>query len=325
MHRAPLRRLRGRLPSLLAALLCARPMRAQANSGALDLLLPIGARATALGGAYAAEPGAEAVWWNPAGLARLPRKEIALDHFETFQIKGNAVSLVVPAAGIGAFAATARLFDYGTTPSVDQNGNENGSILTRSVAYGATFSAPLGPRADLGITYRLYQFRIDCVGACASQVSTTSIVDVGAQLRPLPARPLSVGLTLRQLGPSLQVVDKPQADALATRVHLGVGYDVTPAAPSPLTVHLATEVVSSVSLREPELRAGGEVRYTPGNTTLLARAGYALLQTRSESNGPALGLGIAQGRVRLDFARVFETFSTTLGVPPTFISIRVGL
>src|ERR1700737_791520 len=97
----------------LAVVLIPRVAQAQAVNGALDLLLPIGARATALGRAFVAEQGSEAIWWNPAGLARLSKPEFAIDHFSNINVTGGeAVSLIFPASPVGVFGISARLFNY---------------------------------------------------------------------------------------------------------------------------------------------------------------------------------------------------------------------
>ena len=110
------------------ALLAPLSARAQTNSAALDLLYPIGARATAMGAAFAAEQGGGAIWFNPAGLARLTKPEFALDHFANFQIEGaEALSLILPAGPVGVFGIGARIFNQGTLTTTGFNGEELGT------------------------------------------------------------------------------------------------------------------------------------------------------------------------------------------------------
>jgi hypothetical protein len=306
----------------------AHPLPAQANNGALDLLLPVGARATGMGGAFVAEQGSEAVWWNPAGMARLTKAEFGLDHFETVFIKGDALSLIIPVRSVGAFGLSARLFNYGESTRVDTAGVETGTLLNRTVVFGASFSAPVGKNLDAGVTFHLYQGRNDCVGACDSGLFTTSAVDAGVLFRPVADGPLRIGFEVRNLGPSLQVHDKPQADALPTRVHLGATYDPVFAQLSQdIRVRGSAEVVTGLGLGDAEFRAGVQAGYVTAQSTLLVRAGYVAQpgSAGSSSTGPSLGIGLAQGRVALDLSRIFETFSTGLGTPPTYISIRVRL
>ncbi|MGH7452924.1 MAG: hypothetical protein ACRENG_16365, partial [bacterium] len=53
------------------------------TAGALELLLPVGSRGTALGGNFIASiSGVEAMHWNPAGVAASPyRAELMASHF----------------------------------------------------------------------------------------------------------------------------------------------------------------------------------------------------------------------------------------------------
>ncbi|MEO6525535.1 MAG: hypothetical protein ABIP93_02810 [Gemmatimonadaceae bacterium] len=319
---------------LLGALvLGARDAQSQvANDGALDLLVPIGARSTAMGTAFVAEEGSETIWWNPAGIARMTRPEFAIDHLENFILKGDAISVIAPVKRLGAFGLTARLFNYCTDcQGADPSGNPTSTLYYRSNVIGASFATTFGSRLAAGVTYRLYQLRSDCSGFCELTplgTSTTSAVDVGVQIRPFPKRPLRVGIALRNAGLSLQVKDKPQADALPTRVHLGMSYDPTfVQLASEVKLSATAELVSSVGFENPELHMGAQVGYVAGPSVLIIRGGYVAQQSSGgeSATGPSLGLGLASGRVQLDLARIFESFSSGLGKPPTYISIRIRL
>lgn len=325
------------VPILLAALCAALSMDARtaqaqaANSGALDLLIPIGARATGMGTAFVAEQGSEAIWWNPAGIARLTRAEFAIDHLENFALKGDAISLIAPVKRLGALGLTARLFNYGEQENTDPSGTPIGTTLRRSIVLGGTFATTFGPRANAGVSYRLYQFRNDCSGFCVNELqgsSATSAVDLGLQFQPLLTRPLRFGVALRNVGPRLQIKDQPQADALPARVHLGVSYDPRfTSMTDAITLRSTAELVSSVGFDDQELHLGAQAGYAAGPSLLVIRAGYIVQKSSGGDapTGPSLGLGLVSGRVQLDLARVFESFSSGLGKPPTYISIRVGL
>lgn len=308
---------------MLVALVSPSSAAAQANSGALDLVYPIGARATGMGTAFVAEQGSESVWWNPAGLARMTKPEFALDHFETFLMKGDAPSFILPVKPIGVFAVSARLFDYGAIEERDSLNNPLGDFPNRTWVFGASFAADFGSAFDAGVTYHLFRGEAGLTPAFG-----TSAVDVGIQYRPVSTSPLRIGFEIRNLGLSLQVRDKPQADELPTRLHLGISYDPTFAElPKEITTHVTAEVVSDKSVANREFRLGAQLGYAAGPSRLLIRAGYVKQQGVGSAllAGPSLGLGLTSGRVQLDLARIFESFSTGLGTPPTYISIRVGL
>lgn len=321
-----------RLLVLAAVALAPASLLAQTNSGALDLLYPIGARATAMGAAYAAEQGSEAIWWNPAGISRLTKPEFGIDHFDNFILAGDAVSLILPAGAVGVFGIAARLFNYDTIPGTGQTGENIGITNPRSISLGATFAASFGQQFSAGLSFRVYQINVACSGVCSDALVTspfTGFLDAGVQFRPSPTSPVQVGILLSNLGPDLQVHDQPQADALPARLHVGASYQPTSPGWDPaIRVKGTAEFVSSVALSSKELHVGAELGYTSGSTLLLVRGGYvvqAVTEGSERGTGPSLGLGIASGRVQVDLARIFETFSTNLGKPPTYISIRVGL
>ena len=318
---------------LLAALLLAPVnVRGQSVNGALDVLFPTGARATSMGTAVAAEQGGEALWWNPAGIARLTKPEFALDHFATFVVEsGDAASFILPAGPVGVFAISGRLLNYGTTTNKDVNNVELGTSSVRSVVFGGTFAAAFGDRVSAGVTFRLYRLTAPCSGVCYNVVvadARSALVDAGIQFQPSLASPFSFGAVLSNVGPDLQVHDQPQADALPARLHLGMSYRPTSSQWDPaLRVRTSIEFVATPSLSRGEVHLGGEVGYVSGQATLYLRGGYIYEQSGGpeSSVGPSLGFGIASGRVQLDFAQVFDSFSTGLGKPPRYVSIRIGL
>src|SRR5437867_7075822 len=84
------RRLRSFTNAACAALVagvCSRPAPSfAAPAGFAFLEIPSGARASAMGGAYASlAQGAEAAFWNPAGLEATRGTQITASHFELYQ------------------------------------------------------------------------------------------------------------------------------------------------------------------------------------------------------------------------------------------------
>src|SRR5262245_30167533 len=144
-----MRRLLSRGASLiLAALSClagpqtAGAQRTVAQEGALFLLLPIGARAVGLGQATVASlQSSEAVWYNPAGLAAVSTVEAALHHSQALVATGDAVAVVAPIRLLGVLALSASVLNFGEQSVSDPNGATLGTILPRSLVYGASYAA----------------------------------------------------------------------------------------------------------------------------------------------------------------------------------------
>src|SRR5688500_19637550 len=97
--------------ALALALATAFPAARAQSEAAIFLLLPVGARTLGQGQAtVASETGSEAVWANPAGLARQTTREIAIHHSTTLADTGYAHHYVSPARSTGVMAISIRQF-----------------------------------------------------------------------------------------------------------------------------------------------------------------------------------------------------------------------
>lgn len=307
-----------------------RTLRAQAitqSQGAEFLLLPVGARATALGQAAAADGGTtEAIFWNPAGLAGVTRSEFAVHHYDAFFGTGDAIAVAAHSARLGTFAVAAYLVNYGDldlTPR-DGSGIPIGRISPRNVALSASYATELGGGVDIGLTYKLVQFRVDCSGDCTDvpgSIATTHAVDVGVRYTAA-AVPLVVGASVRNLGFPLQVDNSPQADPLPTRFSVGVAYLVVrPTSLRPeeqFDVRVLTDVQGAFRRGQEAPVALVGVESGVGDLIRI-RGGYAFLD--SGARGPSLGVGIRIGGMSLDIAKAF--FANQIGErEPFHVSFR---
>jgi hypothetical protein len=317
------------LLALVPARLAVAQAVATAEGGAF-LLLPVGARATALGQAAAADAGStEALFWNPAGLAGLTRGELALHHYSAFFGNGDAVVLAVPSAAVGTFAVSAYVVDYGdfelTVGGPDGGPDPIGRFTARNVALAASYATDVVAGISAGLAYKLVQFRIDCTGQCAnipSPTGTTHAVDVGFQLALPTAAPIVIGAAVRNVGFKLQVTNRAQADPLPTRVQVGASMGLV--RPVPGTERLDLRVLADlqgvvgqgslqpVTLFGAESGVGERVRL---------RAGYAFVE--GLARGPSLGLGVRFGSLALDLARVFYDANGLGEQEPAHLSFRV--
>lgn len=298
-----------------------------ATEGAIFLLMPIGAKSVALGQAVAAEQGgSESVWWNPAGLARTEKKELAIHHDQSIIGTGDAVSFIYPSELLGVLAASVYLLDIGEEPvTVPGSGTRVGTIYPRFLVFAATYATPLGGRINAGLTYKLVQFRVDCSGLCANVPTTSSTggaIDAGVQYSlPIPA-PVWLGVAIRNLGPKLQVKDSEQADPLPTRVQVGATYQVTPLERYARHVDLRinADVIDELSFESPSARLGADLGY---RKFAFFRAGYLFKEVEgSERYGPSIGIGLVTGSLHIDLARLFDEFSSGVSDPPTYLSVR---
>ena len=312
----------------IATIAALTPARADAQKpateGALFLLLPIGARAVGEGQAVVAdEPGSEAVWWNPAAIARGDRREIAIHHSQTIIATGDAVTLVVPSALLGVLAVGANIVYYGREDITDTVGTV-GVLIPQNIVYAATYATPVAKRFAAGISYKIVQLRLDCSGGCAgvpTVSASSSALDAGIQARLAGLVPATIGVAIRNVGPRLQVNDKDQSDPLPTRVQAGIAVEVPNggAIPPEVRLRVLADLLSDVRFSSPSPRFGLSIGY---RDRAFFRTGYLFDRGDGEGNGPSLGFGIASGSLVLDIGRIVRGLSADAGKPPTHVSLR---
>ncbi|MFN2397098.1 MAG: PorV/PorQ family protein [Gemmatimonadaceae bacterium] len=310
------------------ALLAALPVRAASQGGGLAtegapfLLIPVGARALGQGQAVVAyQGGSEAVWWNPAGLARAEKREAAVHHYQSFVGTGDAVSLLFPSSRLGVVTGSLYILNYGEDQLTDANGFPLGTVTPRNLVYAATYSTTVGARFNAGVTFKVVQFRIDCTGSCGGlDVSaSTSAIDLGAQYQAEGIAPVTLGVAVRHLGLRLQVKDNDQADPLPTRLQVGAQYRVTVIEryARDTELHVSGDVIGALDLEAPAARVGADIAW---RKRVHLRGGYAF--DDSQAAGPSVGIGLAVGSLFVDVARLFEGFSESAGEAPSYVSLR---
>lgn len=126
------------------------------TAGAAELLIPVGSRGTAMGGAVVSNvSGVEAIYWNPAGLADLDGTEVMFTHQPYLaDIDVNYFGLATRIYGFGTIGAAAKVVSIGDMEETTQGDPEGtgrsfsptlsvmslsyANILTANVSFGAT-------------------------------------------------------------------------------------------------------------------------------------------------------------------------------------------
>ena len=314
------------LAALAAVIGTAAPLSAQdvATEGALFLLLPVGGRAVGRGQAIVATvDGSEAVWWNPAGLARQAKRELAIHHSQPFfDTQANALTLVLPSSLLGVLAVSANVLDFGDGDQTDSVGNPIGTITTRSYVYAATYATTAGSRFNAGVTYKVLQFQVNCSAGCAAGEganATTSAIDLGAQYDLRGLAPVALGVALRNLGPSLQVKDSPQRDRLPVRLQFGARWRVAPLERRMKETELSAsaDAIGRPANRSPSWRTGVDAVWRKRASL---RAGYVF--EGPDASGAAIGLGIRQGALIVDIGHQFGAMVSRTGGDPVYVTLR---
>jgi hypothetical protein len=319
-----MRRLRSVSAALALALGAAVPAARAQSDTALFLLLPVGARTLGQGQAtVASETGTEAVWSNPASLARQTTRETAIHHSTTLAVTGDALTFASPVRALGVMALSINLYNFGEQQiTEDPNQPPVGLLLPRNVVYALTWARGLGAHLNAGINYKLVQARIDCTGQCGdigTGSGTASAFDVGAQYRFSDNVPLTLGAAIRSIGGDLRATaDEPPAK-LPRRVQLGASYRLRfiDRYLTDMDVRIAGEMDSAPSFEDAGFRFGSAVVY---QNRVHLRAGWGTADT--EASGPSVGFGITAGKLSFDIARTFEGLSADAGEPPTYFSLR---
>jgi hypothetical protein len=292
------------------------------GEGALDLVLPTGARAVALGQATMALDGTtESVWWNPSALAGMRGTSAAIHHSQSIGGTADAIAVVANSRALGSFGVSASLRDFGATTGVDDSGTEGGTILPRSLIYAATYAASVD-KLSVGLSYKLVQWRIDCTGPCSGEtgiLSSTSALDAGAQFSLAPVLPVRIGASVRNVGLRVQVNDEQQSDPLPSRLQAGMEWRVNAlkALADGAELLVSADMVSDMRRIDPSPRVGAELAW---HRRILLRGGYA--SRDAGFGGPSLGVGYDTGNLAIDFARLFDEVSSATGAAPTYLSVR---
>ena len=221
------------------------------TAAAPELLIPVGARAMALGGATLATTASiEALHWNPAGLARA--RTHASMMFSTMSYLAD-VRVHYAAVGarfepLGWLALSIKTLDFGEIPITTEMAPD-GTGATFSPTFftvGATYARALTDRITLGSTAHYVVERIE-------RVSATGVsFDAGLQYANLGGiQDLDLGVAVKHIGSRLQFngpgllrpgqldglrrpraaykVEASSAD-LPSTFELGLGYHRTPTA-----------------------------------------------------------------------------------------------
>ncbi|MEP6765766.1 MAG: PorV/PorQ family protein [Gemmatimonadaceae bacterium] len=294
------------------------------NPGALFLLLPLGARTVALGEAVVADTslGTEALWWNPAALARLQKREVAIHHSQTFAGNSDLLVFAYPSKRLGTLTAGVDIFDGGGDQAVtDSVGTFLGNASNRNFVFMASYATPIGKRLSVGLTGKVVVYKVAC-SVCALPTPSTNAIDIGAQYVLSWRLPITIGASARNLGQPFQVKDAEQADPLPRLIQVGARVQIPIAVldSNDTAFDVSADVFSSPAYSGPGLRLGASLTYSHDYAL---RVGYKTAAGDNDNqNGFSIGFGFTKGSFGLDFARRFDSTSQ-LGTSPTYVSLRV--
>ncbi len=323
------------------------------TNAAPELLIPVGARDIAMGGSsIATSTGLEAIFWNPAGLARSEFNANAMfshmNHIADIGVEYVAVSAAFE--GFGTLGLSFKALSIGDINITTEDAPDGtGEIFSPSVINaGLTFSRLLTDRVSVGATATLISQRFDRVSATGFAFSA------GVQYSGLAGfRGLSVGVAVKNIGPQLtfegdgllrsaQPLDVLRSSTpfqvqaasfeLPSTIEIGVAYTIDVADQN--VVNVATAFQSN-NFGTDQYNFGAEYDY---NDQFFLRGGYSLSESTTDDSVPlsdktsflygftaGAGVHTLVGEVDLRFDYAFRNvdFSEAFGDNHIF-SVKLG-
>ena len=198
-----------RMAGCLVLLACVASFASAANkdrigtAGAQELLIPVGARSIAMGGSSMVfATGAEAIYWNPAGLGRMTNSVDAMlssmNYIADIGIIYGAIG--VKAGDFGTLGFSVKSINFGSIPVTtsqfpDGTGEQYAPVF---ITLGATYAKALTDRIAIGVTANLVSERILELSA------STVALNFGIQYQNLAVQGLNLGITVKNIGAGMQ-------------------------------------------------------------------------------------------------------------------------
>ncbi len=173
------------------------------TAGAQELLIPVGARGVAIGASSSLFlKGADAIYWNPAGLSRMDRGVEAMfsqmSYLADIGVSYGAVA--VQAGDFGTLGFSLKSLGFGDIPvtTVEYPDGTGEQYSPTFLTLGLTYSRLLTDRISVGATAYLLSEKI-------LNMSASGIVfDVGIQYQNLGVQGLNLSVAVKSIGPNMK-------------------------------------------------------------------------------------------------------------------------
>jgi hypothetical protein len=181
------------LPLLVLTATLATPAAAD-PPGFAFLEVPGGARAAAMGGAYASlARGAEAAFWNPAGLGQFEGTQLTATHTETYDHLRNDQAAIAGRFFGGGIVGSVRALYSEPIPERDDIGNQLGTFGSHDLEFLAGYGRHLSNGMSYGLSAQVVRERIADLGATTWAVNAGTTYDI-RDLALLPEGRLSLSV-----------------------------------------------------------------------------------------------------------------------------------
>ncbi|MBI5474394.1 MAG: PorV/PorQ family protein [Ignavibacteriae bacterium] len=174
------------------------------TSGAAELLIPVGTRDIALAGAsIATAKGVEALFWNPAGVAKMTNASTLyfshMNYIADIGVDYGAVSANIEELGV--LSLSLKSLSIGDiVQTTTQNPDGTGQTFSpQFITVGLSYSRQLSDRIAVGVTTNLISERMGDVSATGVAFNVGVVYDNFASIDGL-----SLGVVVKNIGPQMK-------------------------------------------------------------------------------------------------------------------------
>jgi len=215
-----------------AFVFCSLLYAAEPGTESMEFLrMPEGARQIAMGEAGAVSRDAMSLWWNPAGISWTENSEIGLSHSGMYEgVSDQCLSVAVPVKGeiknYGVLGVGLRVMDYGDVQGYGTGGTSetvyepSGRAL--SLGYGLNF---LNGNMAAGLALKSISENLGQVSGGGFGTDIGFMYKVSGGDWSL-GEPLYMGLSMQNLGASVNYESKAETVVQMTRLGFGWGKDI---------------------------------------------------------------------------------------------------
>ncbi len=255
------------------------------------LKIGVGAKAIGMGESQVAvTDDLYASYWNPAGLAKLQKPQLALMHNEWFaEINHEFVGFALPIGKKNTVGVSANFLSYGELDGRDQDGNETTIFRPYDLAMILSYARGFGKTLALGVNAKLLREQI--VDESGSGIA----FDFGG-LYTFSDIPLSFGFNAQHVGPRVKFIE--DTFELPFTFRFGGAYKLWNEA-----VILTMDIIRPT---DNDNAVGTGIGYTIGNVLQL-RTGYKYKFGGNDLgaiSGLRGGFGLTLRRFQIDYALI---------------------
>jgi hypothetical protein len=248
--------------------------------------------------------GSEALFWNPAGLARMEAQapsDLSLSYNALLESSYSGTAAYArPYGDNGVLALGLVYFSQAALTSYNGLGDPTGTFAPNDLSLGGGYAHRFG-RLHLGGALKMIRSSIDDVSGL------TAALDAGMQVRQITVAgdgPVDAGVGFTNLGPPLKL---GSAAPLPLTFRGGLLWYMTPVLRPSLEVHLPVDQAPFVCLGLEAVMKLSEKSGAKGPKRAALRLGYNQNQGRDVGtglSGVSAGGGLDLGSFRIDYAWV---------------------